>query len=229
MSRVRSTLAVLLVCALALGPAAATVDAAAAPAVDAPATPVRDVVVDDVGPANRSNLSGVQPVEAGTTLLVRGTTNRRPDDNAIDVSVVDGPDADAFGFVVVETWGTDGVWTARLDVPANATSGTYTLRVAVGSERDIREFEVVERGRAAVAADTRENGPVSATVETPTPTVTSTSTPTPTPTSTPTARHSPTPLPTTAEATSGPGPGFGAPAATAALLAVAAWMVRRRR
>ncbi|WP_049935766.1 DUF7282 domain-containing protein [Haloplanus natans] len=114
------------------------------------ADPPRSVAIVDVVSDDRSNRSGVHPVEAGSTLLVRGTTNRRPDDTAIDVSVTDGPDADRFGFAVVESWGYDGVWTARLAVPANATPGTYTLEVQLDGDSDVQRFEVVERRPAAL-------------------------------------------------------------------------------
>ena len=120
----------------------------------------RSVAIVEVGPANDSNRSGIRPIEAGSTLLVRGTTNRRPDDNAIDVPVIDGLDADRFGFAVVESWGYDGVWTARLPVPANATPGRYLLEVRVDGDADVQPFEVVERrpatlGRASLSDATR--------------------------------------------------------------------------
>jgi len=122
-----------------------------APAADTGGNPPRSVAIVDLGPAD-SNRSGVRPVEAGSTLLLRGTTNRRPDDNAIDVSVIDGPDADRFGFVVVESWGYDGVWTARLPVPANATPGTYLLEVSLDGDSDVQSFEVIERRPAVERA-----------------------------------------------------------------------------
>jgi hypothetical protein len=112
--------------------------------------PPRSVAIVDVVSDDRPNRSGVHPVEVGSTLLVRGTTNRRPDDTAIDVSIIDGPDADRFGFVVVESWGYDGVWTARLAVPPNATPGTYTLEVQLDGDSDVQQFEVVERRPAAL-------------------------------------------------------------------------------
>jgi hypothetical protein len=114
------------------------------------ADPPRSVAIVDVVSDDRPNRSGVRPVEAGSTLLVRGTTNRRPDDAAIDVSVIDGPDADRFGFAVVESWGDDGVWTARLAVPENATPGTYTLEVQLDGDNDVQQFAVVERRSAAL-------------------------------------------------------------------------------
>ena len=154
---------VLLVTALMIGVLVANLSAGSAVAVVSPVVhggDTADVSVVDVVPANRSNLSGVHTVEAGSAVHLRGTTNRRPDDNAIDVSVVDGPDADRFGFAIVRSWGTDGVWTARLDVPATVTPGTYTLAVRVGEERDVQKFEVVERKRAALGNATRGDAAV---------------------------------------------------------------------
>jgi hypothetical protein len=130
---------------LALTPAVAV--AASAPAST---DPVRSVHVVDVVPDNRSALSGVHTVEAGSVLLVRGRTNRRPDRTAIDVAVIEGPDADRFGFAVVETWGFDGVWSARLPVPANVTPGTYTLRVRTDDSTDYQSFTVVAEKRATL-------------------------------------------------------------------------------
>jgi len=112
--------------------------------------PARDVQTVDVVPANYSALSGVHDIEAGSTMLVRGTTNRHPDDTVVDVSVIDGPDADRIGFAVVETWDTDGIWTARLTVPADATPGTYTLQTQAGGDTDTQAFDVVAEKRATL-------------------------------------------------------------------------------
>lgn len=111
-------------------------------------------------PDNRSALSGVHTVEAGSTLLVRGRTNRRPDRTAIDVAVIEGPEADRFGFAVVETWGFDGVWSARLSVPANVTPGTYTLRVRTDESTDYQSFTVVAEKRATLTVRSVSRGAV---------------------------------------------------------------------
>jgi len=140
-----------LVLLLAVG-SAFTAGVAAAPltATDGASEPLRSVRIVDVVPDNRSALVGVHTVEAGSTLLVRGATNRRPDRSAIDVSVIEGPDADRFDFAVVESWEYDGVWTARLSVPADATPGTYTLQARVGGDTDYQDFEVVAEKRATL-------------------------------------------------------------------------------
>jgi len=140
--------AFLLVACLALSLGVASASPAA---VDSgPSDPVRDVSIVDVVPENRSELTGVHTVEVGSTLLVRGATNRRDDRTAIDVTVTDGPDADRIGFATVDSWGFDGVWTARLPIPETVTPGTYTLRVQTDSETDYQEFEVVAEKRATL-------------------------------------------------------------------------------
>lgn len=146
---------------VAIGLATLPVLAAAGPALAV--TPVADPVSTDgsdalrdidVVPANRSELSGVRAIEAGSTMLVRGRTNRRPDRAAIGVAVVAGPDADRIGFTVVESWGADGLWSAELPVPADVAPGTYTLRVRVGDATDYQEFEVVAEKRATLTVRT---------------------------------------------------------------------------
>lgn len=144
------TLAVVLSMVASSAAVAVPVGGSGAPTHAVGADPPRSITVVDVVPVDSPNRSGVHPVEPGSTLVVRGTTNRRPDDNAIDVTVTDGPDADRFGFAVVESWGYDGVWTARLAVPADITPGTYTLSVQVDGESDVQTFEVVERRPAAI-------------------------------------------------------------------------------
>lgn len=121
-------------------------DASLATTTDAP----RAVETVDIVPANRSELSGVHTIQVGTTMLVRGTTNRRSDRAAVDIGVVDGPDADRIGFAVVEEWGTDGVWAAELAVPADVTPGIYTLRVQIGEDVNYQDFEVVAEKRATL-------------------------------------------------------------------------------
>lgn len=143
-----------------MGTVGAGADGSATASPNVAVDPPRSVAVADVVSVNRSNRSGVHPVEPGSTLLVRGTTNRRPDDNAIDLSVTAGPDADRFGFVVVESWGDDGRWTARLTVPTDITPGTYTLEVRLDGDVDIQRFEVAERrptglGRASLSDTVR--------------------------------------------------------------------------
>lgn len=66
----------------------------------------------------------------GDTVVVRGVTNRRPDQNAIDVAV------GSQGGVIVDDWGTDGVWTATIPLPENLTPGSYVVRASDGDSTD---------------------------------------------------------------------------------------------
>lgn len=164
----------------------------------APRTAVRDVV-----PADRPNATGVLAVPPGGTMLVRGTTNRNPDDSLVVVEVVEGPSAAAFPSVTTAAWGTEGIWTARLAVPAGVTPGTYTLRVDDGATTVTRQVVI---GRE--------------------PTPTARPTATATPTDRPTSTATPTAGPPT---TSGGSPGFGPLVAVVALGIVLAALARRRR
>ncbi len=87
----------------------------------------------------------VQPIEVGQDILVRGVTNRRPDDNTITVEVIDGPSAAEFDSAATDEWGRTGVWSVNLSAE-NVEPGTYTLEVDDGDNTDIVQFEVVEAG-----------------------------------------------------------------------------------
>jgi major cell surface glycoprotein (TIGR04216 family) len=105
--------------------------------------------VHDVVPAEQPLLTGVVPIETGETVLVRGTTNRNPEDTSIDVEVVEGPDADEIGSRTVETWSTSGGWSATLSA-RGVSLGSYTLRVDDGvSAREV-SFSVVDNRTAAL-------------------------------------------------------------------------------
>lgn len=172
--------------------------------IAAPRTEVRDVV-----PASAPNATGVRPVAAGETTLVRGRTNRNPRDATIVVEVVD--DGDVVTDATVRAWGGDGAWTATLALPADLRPGTYTLRTDDGENTVTREIEV--RGRAATGTPTEVP-----TTRSPTGTPPTTAAPT---TATATATPSPT---------AGGGPGFGPVVALAAVLLVAlAGLATRRR
>ena len=173
--------------------------------------------VTDVVPASTPDATGVQAVPPGETMLVRGTTNRNPDDATVVVEVTEGPSAASFPMATVPSWSTDGVWTARLAVPSGATPGTYTFEVDDG-ENTLTRSVVVDRTRTA-------------TPTTPTERPTATATATATPTERPATSTATTTATATAAPTSGGGPGFGplALVTALALLTLAAVAVARRR
>jgi PGF-CTERM protein len=97
------------------------------------------ITIDEVNLPDGQNVSTFQP---GETMVVRGTTNRRPDQNSLNVEVGSGPSAGAFAGDIVDRWGSNGTWTARIDVPEDAATGTYTLRAADGDSTDTTTFAV---------------------------------------------------------------------------------------
>ncbi|MFC7080535.1 hypothetical protein [Halorussus caseinilyticus] len=86
-----------------------------------------------------------RPVEVGETMVVRGVTNRRPDDNTITVEVIDGPSAADFDSAATDEWSRNGIWSVNLSTEG-IEPGTYTLEVDDGDNTDIVQFEVVEEG-----------------------------------------------------------------------------------
>jgi len=172
--------------------------------------------VTDVVPASTPDATGVQAVPPGGTMLVRGRTNRNPDDATVVVEVIEGPSATSFPMVTASSWSTDGVWMARLAVPSGATPGTYTVEVDDG-ENTVTRAVVVEQTPTA--------SPTPTPTERPTATATATRTPTATTqpaTSTATAT-------TTGSPTSGGGPGFGPLASVVAFALLALAAAARRR
>jgi len=91
-----------------------------------------------------SSATGVNPIEAGSTMVVSGVTNRKPDDNTISIDVTEGPDATEFSSASTDEWNFTGQWSVRLNVPANVEPGTYTLEADDGDNTDIVTFQVVE-------------------------------------------------------------------------------------
>ncbi|WP_276301106.1 hypothetical protein [Halorussus lipolyticus] len=87
----------------------------------------------------------VQPIEVGQDIVVRGVTNRRPDDNTITVEVIDGPSAAEFDSAATDEWSRNGIWSVNLSAQ-NVEPGTYTLEVDDGDNTDIVQFEIVAEG-----------------------------------------------------------------------------------
>ncbi|UPV73716.1 hypothetical protein M0R89_14360 [Halorussus limi] len=122
--------------------------------------------IERVAPRSAGNATGpVEPIRVGDTLVVRGLTNRRPEDNTVFVEVVSGPSADAFDLAATETWGTDGVWRVELDA-ADVQPGVYTIEAEDGASSDSVRVRILPRvGNATVenattANTTAENGSV---------------------------------------------------------------------
>lgn len=109
-------------------------------------------------------------VTAGETMLVRGRTNRKPDDNTITVEAVDGPTTEALDIVSTDQWGLDGIWQVRLDTDG-AEPGVYTLEADDGDDSDRIDVRIVpaENGTVTPAengtATPAENGTATSTAD----------------------------------------------------------------
>lgn len=110
--------------------------------------------IDAVRSAVAPNLTGIDAVAPNETMVVRGRTNRKPDDNTIIVEVTDGPSADAFDVAATDTWGPLGVWRVAIDVPPDAEPGTYTLRADDGDDTDTVRVEVRAAGDGTATNET---------------------------------------------------------------------------
>jgi major cell surface glycoprotein (TIGR04216 family) len=177
-----------------------------------------DTVVRDVVPEGMTNATGVRQIEVGETMMIRGSTNLRPDDNTIVLEMINGTDADQFEVAIAEDWNQTGEWNAQLAVPEGVTPGVYRLRADDGETITTIDVEIVEQ-RAQPSTPNETETPSTPT-ETAAPTTpTETAAPT-TPTGT---------APPTATPTSGQQPGFGLVVALLALIAAALLAVRSRR
>ncbi|WP_255152448.1 hypothetical protein [Halorarius halobius] len=102
-------------------------------------------------------------VRVGEPLVVRGTTNRKPDDTFIAVDVVDGPAPQAFDSAGTDEWRLDGVWSVEVDT-TGVEPGTYVVEADDGDDSD----RVTVTVRPA-AADGTANGTATPTEATPMP------------------------------------------------------------
>lgn len=174
---------------------AGLVVAAGATSVAASGTAIRQV--------QAANGTDTDRIAVGETMVVRGTTNLRPDDNAIVVDLED-ENGDVVAVASTDRWDWDGSWSVTIDTTGLAP-GEYTLVADDGYETS---FETVRLVRAT-ATPTVTPTPTESPTSTPTPTPTATVTPTQTPTEAPTttSRSTPTEAPT---ATRSAGPGLTA-------------------
>jgi PGF-CTERM protein len=61
-------------------------------------------------------------------MVVRGVTNRNPDDATIVVEATEGPSIAELGTAVTDQWGHDGVWNVSIEVPEAVEPGQYTIQ-----------------------------------------------------------------------------------------------------
>jgi len=92
-----------------------------------------------------ANATGtVESIRVGDTVVVRGLTNLRPDDNTVFVAVTDGPSAAAFDLAATDSWDSEGVWEVRLD-SSGVEPGVYTVEADDGASSDSLRVRILPR------------------------------------------------------------------------------------
>lgn len=100
--------------------------------------------IETVVPSSSETETGIRPVSSGETMVVRGLTNRKPDDNTVTVEAVEGPTPEAFEFGATDEWGTDGVWSVELNT-TGVEPGTYVVEADDGDDTARVEVRVLPR------------------------------------------------------------------------------------
>jgi cell division septation protein DedD len=194
---------------------AGLVVAAGATSVAASGTAIRQV--------QAANGTDTDRIAVGETMIVRGTTNLRPDDNAIVVDLED-ENGDVVAVASTDRWDWDGSWSVTIDTTGLAP-GEYTLVADDGYETSFETVRLVRATTTPTVTATPTESPTS----TPTPTATVTPTPTPTPTPTATPTEAPTTTPTEAPTTTrSAGPGLTALVAVLAIVGALGASLRYR-
>jgi major cell surface glycoprotein (TIGR04216 family) len=103
--------------------------------------------IEDVAPASiADNVTGITGIEVGETMVVRGTTNRNPEDATVVVEAVEGPSIAELGTAVTDEWETDGVWSVEIEVPEEVEPGNYTIQSDDGERVDEVNVNIVAEG-----------------------------------------------------------------------------------
>ena len=178
--------------------------------------------IDNVYP-EEAQADGVNPVAAGETLVVEGTTNRDSDDAAITFEVLDEND-NSVASGSTDEWGTDGQFSATIDT-SDIETGSYVLEADDGESTDRVTVEIVE----SVEEETTEEETEEETTEEETTEEETTEEETEEETTEEeTTEEETTEEETEEEATDDSTPGFGALVALVALVAAALLATRRR-
>jgi hypothetical protein len=114
-------------------------------AVESSTTRITDVVPKQ----EADTASGIHDIEVGETMVVRGETNLDPSETAIAVEVAQVPSTAEFFTDVANDWGSDGIWTAELEVPEDFALGQYTILADDGERTDSVDVNIVEAEQPA--------------------------------------------------------------------------------
>jgi len=110
--------------------------------------------ITEVVPAQLAdNVSGIAPIEVGETMVIRGETNRNPDESTIVVEATEGPSLAELGVGIDDNWNDDrepdgGEWSVEIEVTEQVEPGNYTIQSDDGERVDEQVVEVVAEGTA---------------------------------------------------------------------------------
>ncbi|MDV7351184.1 HVO_2072 family ArtA-dependent S-layer glycoprotein [Halorubrum distributum] len=113
------------------------------------------VSLDSVYPEG-AQADGINPVAAGETMVVEGTTNLQPDDNSIVLNVLNQND-NSVESASVDEWGNDGQFTLTIDT-SDLETGSYTLEADSGDTTDSTDVEIVEERQTDDGASDGDDG-----------------------------------------------------------------------
>jgi major cell surface glycoprotein (TIGR04216 family) len=99
-------------------------------------------------------LSGIQTIEVGETMVVGGLTNRNPEEATIVVEAEEGPSIAELGTEVTDEWPADdqddetpgGEWSVEIPVSEEVEPGNYTIRSDDGERIDEQTVTIVAEG-----------------------------------------------------------------------------------
>ena len=94
-----------------------------------------------------SQQQGDNQINPGDTIVILGTTNRKPDDNTVSVDVISGPSANQFPSESDDQWNWPGRWRVTMQVPQDAQPGNYTIEADDGDNTDTVTFQIVAAGQ----------------------------------------------------------------------------------
>ncbi|MFC7079844.1 hypothetical protein [Halorussus caseinilyticus] len=93
----------------------------------------KSTTVSSVTPESLVGAEGIYAVTAGETMVVRGRTNRLPDESTIMVEATDGPTPSRISTAWTQDWNLDGNWAVSMNTDG-VEPGRYTLTVDVDGD-----------------------------------------------------------------------------------------------
>ncbi|MBP2249960.1 hypothetical protein J2754_000257 [Halarchaeum solikamskense] len=152
-ARIAAALALctLAACALLGGASAALPEHGSAESVGIDGVTTNGTATNGTTNGTTTNGTATNGTTTGTSLVVRGVTNRQPDEAAVLLSLR-ATNGTATRLTSAQTWGWDGEWTAAFDLDG-VPPGVYRVEATTGDDTDV---EYVRLGASDARADANE-------------------------------------------------------------------------